>query len=109
MFLTATNVFHYLRDAGQLSSRDIIEENFRVIEVGRRNRNFKIMRNSGPSLFVKQVPIIHPETVSSFRREAAVAQMACEAAPESALRSVPPSLRRYDPQAHVLVYEAFDQ
>lgn len=108
MFLTASNVFHYLRDIGQLSSRDIVDENFRVVEIGRRNRNFRIMRNNGPSLFVKQIPIVHPETVTSFRREAAVAQIASEAAPESAFRAVPPSLRRYDPRAHVLVYEAFE-
>ncbi|PDT88284.1 hypothetical protein CO669_21940 [Bradyrhizobium sp. Y36] len=108
MFLTASNVFHYLRDVGQLSSHDIVEENFRVVEIGRRNRNFRILRNSGPSLFVKQIPIVHPETIVSFRREAAVAQIASEAAPESALKKVPPTLRRYDPRVHVLVYDALD-
>jgi len=104
MFLTATNVFHYLRDTALVSERDVLEENFAVVEVGRRNRNFKILRGRGGSLFVKQVPLVHPETVSSFIKEAACAQIAAEAAEPSALRAVTPQLKRYDPETHVLAY-----
>ena len=108
MFLTATNVFHYLRDVGQVSAGDVLDENFAVTEIGRRNRNFKILRRDGDSLFVKQVPIVHPETAISFRREAACAQIAAEGASDAALASVLPRLRRYDPQAQVLIYEALE-
>jgi len=108
MFLTATNVFHYLRDTGQASERDIVEENYGIVEIGRRNRNFKVLMPKSTSLFVKQVPMVHPETVSSFLKEAACAQLASESAAGSAIRSVMPTLRRYDPKAHVLVYESLD-
>jgi Phosphotransferase enzyme family len=78
------------------------------IVAGRRNRNFKILRDHGDSLFVKQVPLVHPETVSSFLKEAACAQLAADAAERSALRAVMPQLKRYDPDAHVLAYGLLD-
>jgi Phosphotransferase enzyme family len=109
MFLTATNVFHYLRDTALVSEHDVLDDNFAVVEVGRRNRNFKILRKGGGSLFVKQVPLIHPETVSSFLKEAACAQIATEAADTSVLRAVMPQLKRYDPDAHVLAYGLLDE
>ncbi|MCP6756611.1 hypothetical protein NL533_33805, partial [Klebsiella pneumoniae] len=83
-----------LRDSGLASERDIVEENFGLVEIGRRNRNFKIMMPKSTSLFVKQVPMVHPETVASFLKEAACAQLASESAAGSAIRSVMPTLRR---------------
>lgn len=108
MFLTASNVFHYLRDAGLVGGEDVVEESFAVVERGRRNRNFKILRPGGASLFVKQVPVVHAETVGSFLREAACAQVAVAAPAGSAVSGMTPTLRRYDPARHILVYDAID-
>ncbi|WP_237479838.1 phosphotransferase family protein [Lichenibacterium dinghuense] len=104
MFLTASNLFFYLRDAGLCSAADVVGEDFAVSETGRRNRNF-VVRRAGPhSLFVKQIPMMHPEVVGSLRREAACAQLAQEAGEGLRLRSSMPVLLRYDPVAHILVY-----
>lgn len=108
MFLTAENVYHYLRDAGLATPQDVANDDFAVVEVGRRNRNFRIVRPQAGSLFVKQVPMVHAETVGAFLREAACAQLAASAADGSPLAGMTPTLRRYDPQRHILVYEAIE-
>jgi len=108
MFLTATNLIHYLCDVGLASTDDVTHECFTVSEIGRRNRNFRVARECGRSLFVKQVPAILAETTLSFMREAACAQLAAESDEVPALRAVMPRLLRYDPERHVLAYEAID-
>ena len=107
MFLTAANLYSYLRDAGLASPTDILDDEFAVLEIGRRNRNFRVAKASGRALFVKQVPAVIPETILAFLREAACAQAAAEAGESTAIHHVSPSLRRYDPRWHVLVYDAF--
>jgi hypothetical protein len=108
MYLTASNLFYYLRDVGLASSSDILDGDYGLSEIGRRNRNFRVTGAGGKAIFVKQVPAVMPETMLSFMREAAFAQLAAEAAPGSALRHVGATLRRYDPRAHVLVYDAIE-
>jgi hypothetical protein len=108
MFLTAQNLFYYLRDAGLAHADDVAGGDFGVVEVGRRNRNFLVLRPRAGSLFVKQVPVMVEETILSFRREAACAQLAHEAAEDAALPAVTPRLRRYDAGRHVLVYDALE-
>jgi hypothetical protein len=107
MYLTAQNLFHYLRDYGLATAEDVVAGGFGVVELGRRNRNFMVTGPATGSLFVKQVPAVMAETILSFRREAACAQLAHGAGEGSALWSVSPRLRRFDPARHVLVYEAF--
>lgn len=108
MFLTASNLFFYLRDAGLCSGADVVGEDFAVSETGRRNRNFVVRRRAAPSLFVKQIPMLHPEVIGSLRREAACAQLARRAGEGSCLRASMPELLRYDPAVHVLVYRFVD-
>jgi hypothetical protein len=107
MYLTAQNLFYYLRDFGLASADDVVGGDFGIVELGRRNRNFMVLRPDAGSLFVKQVPAVIPETVLSFRREAACAQLAHGSGGDSALWNVTPRLRRFDAVRHVLVYEGF--
>jgi len=106
MYLTAQNLFFYLRDFGLASADDVVDGGFGVVELGRRNRNFMVLRPGAGSLFVKQVPTVMPETVLSLRREAACAQLALDGG--GALGSVAPRLRRFDPARHVLVFDGFE-
>jgi hypothetical protein len=108
MYLTASNLYFYLRDVGLASPSDILDGTYGLSEIGRRNRNFRVTGAGGKAIFVKQVPAVIPETMLSFVREAACAQLAAEAGPASALRHVGATLRRYDPSAHVLVYDAIE-
>lgn len=106
MFLTTANLYSYLSDVGLVTPNDILDDDFTISEIGRRNRNFRTTRASGQALFIKQVPAVIAETILSFQREAACGQLAAEAPPASAMRSISPLLRRYDPKWHVLVYDA---
>ena len=108
MFLTASNLYFYLRDTGLASPSDIVDGDYGLSEIGRRNRNFRIVGTGERSIFVKQVPAVIPETVLSFMREAACAQLAAEAAPAGVLHNVSAALRRYDHKTHVLVYDALE-
>lgn len=109
MFLTATNLLAYLTDVGLASGTDVVDHELSIFEIGRRNRNFRVIRTKGTSLFVKQVPVVVPETRLSLMREAAAGQLALEEAGLPALAAVTPRLHRYDPHHHVLVHEVIPQ
>lgn len=105
MFLTATNLAYYLLSRGHISPEDIVHGDCMVIESGRRNRNFKVIRRNTPGLFVKQLPIVAEETVNSVFREAVCYQLAQENPAFSSLGSVTPRLLDYDPRRHSLIIE----
>jgi hypothetical protein len=108
MFLTATNLYSYLEDVGLASSKDVVDSGLAVSEAGRRNRNFRIQKSAGTSLFVKQVPAVIAETRLSFLREAACSQLAIESPDLAALAAVMPRLVRYDEKQQVLVFELIE-
>lgn len=107
MYLTASNVYYYLRDTGMVSPSELLDGGLTITEVGRRNRNFCIEMQTGASLFVKQVPAFIPETMISFMREAACAQLAHEVESLTTLRAVIPKIRHYDPARQILIYDLF--
>ncbi|UOD29130.1 aminoglycoside phosphotransferase family protein [Massilia violaceinigra] len=109
MFLTATNLLAYLTDVGLASAADVVDHDLSIVELGRRNRNFRVMRSSGASLFVKQVPVVAAETSLSLLREAGAGQLALEEAGLPTLAAVTPRLLRYDPRHHVLVQEVIPE
>lgn len=69
MFLTATNIVYYLLERAFIDPSDVLQGQIKIIEAGRRNRNFKILvRKSG--LFLKQVKAIDPIENTTLQREA---------------------------------------
>jgi hypothetical protein len=54
-----------------LSADAIVTGDLVVLDASRRNRNFKIIRNGGPSLFVKEMREGQPDAMTTLRREAA--------------------------------------
>lgn len=108
MFLTATNLASYLEDVGLLALDERVAGEIGIVELGRRNRNFRVRRTRGPSLFIKQVPAVILETRIAFLREAACARLATAASGLSSLRSVMAPLLRFDERQQILVFEFFD-
>lgn len=109
MFLTATNLLAYLTDVGLATEADVVDHELSIFELGRRNRNFRVMRTKGTSLFVKQVPVVALETSLSLMREAAAGQLALEQTGLPTLAAVMPRLHRYDPRHHVLVHQVIPE
>lgn len=102
MFLTAANLAHYLTARGFVSVSDIVDGQFRVIEAGQHNRNFKVLCGNGGGIFVKQIQAIDKLAQSSLLKEAQVYQLA-QKFPDWAA-SVP-SLLDYDQTRHSLIFE----
>src|SRR5262249_34706490 len=97
MFLTQTNVVHYLLSRAVVTTGDVVDGDLGILEARRRNRNFRVIRKPGDGLFVKQIPSLVPETVMSLQREATCYRLTTSIASLAALRRYAPELVDYDP------------
>lgn len=102
MFLTAANLAHYLTARGFVSVSDIVDGQFRVIEAGQHNRNFKVLCGVRGGIFVKQIQAIDRLAQSSLFKEAQVYRLA-QKFPDWAASM--PSLLDYDQTRHSLIFE----
>jgi len=104
VFLTAGNLVHHLITRGLLSCDEVVDGSFVVVEAGRRNRNFKVMRSAG-GLFVKQIRSVSPEAIATLQREADFYKLLQSQPHTDNLRSVIPPLLDYDPATCSLAVE----
>lgn len=102
MHLTAANLPHFLTSRGLLDAEAIVAGSVSVLDASRRNRNFKVLRNGAPGLFVKQMREMQPDAMLTLKREATCYEIAAE---HPALSRLMPKLVRYEPTRHVLVLE----
>jgi phosphotransferase family enzyme len=106
MYLTASNLVHYLVGRGLVTSDSVIDGDCSVIEAGRRNRNFKLVREQGPGLFIKQVSnASNPEAVATLQREAAFYKVARSRPAYAPLARLAPKFVDYDPSHCSLIVE----
>ncbi|HYD68822.1 aminoglycoside phosphotransferase family protein [Azospirillum sp.] len=103
MFLTVSNIAHFLMERGILDARSIVGGDFSVAEAGRRCRNFKITRGGLPGLFVKQIMGHSPEHVATLRREAAFYQLVATRPLLEPLKTISPTYVDFDAGRHALV------
>lgn len=109
MFLTATNLPHYLLNRGSLRASDLLDGDVVIVEAQRRNRNFKVSRGTAPGLFVKQVQFVHAETTGSVYREAAVLRLAAEHEAFRPLSALTATMVDYDQRRNALTATLFDR
>lgn len=102
MFLTAANLAHYLTARGFVSSSDVVDGQFSVIEAGQHNRNFKVLSGARGGIFVKQIQAIDSLAQSSLLKEAQCYRWA-QNFPEWAASI--PVLLDYDPARHCIIFE----
>lgn len=102
MHLTAANLPHYLTGRGLLDPDAIVAGGITVLDASRRNRNFKVLRDGAPGLFVKQMRETQTDAMLTLRREAVCYEIA---AGHPALSRLMPRLVRYEPARHVLTLE----
>jgi hypothetical protein len=102
MHLTVANLAHFLIHRGLVSSDAIVAGDVVILDASRRNRNFKVIRNSGPGLFLKQPGEMQLEATLRLHREAAFYERARE---DRALSRLMPRLITYDAARHVLILE----
>lgn len=107
MLLSRQNAAHYLLERGWMPPAAVVDGDFMTLEATRRNRNLKVLRAEGPSLFLKQAGQWDPQSVGTLRTEAALYQLA-NATPETpfaVLRPLLPRFHGFDPDRNVLVLE----
>ncbi len=78
MFLTASNLVHYLVARKLLRTSDVVDGHFSVVEAGQHNRNFKVRIGDKRGFFIKQIPTVENLARSSNLKEAFSYQCASE-------------------------------
>jgi len=102
MFLTSYNLSGYLTASGLLDARALVDGDFVVVEAGRRNRNFKILRRENGGLFIKQIKSLSAEATGTLRREAAFYRAIAASPAYTGLRDLTPPFVAYDERRHIL-------
>lgn len=105
MRLTRSNLHHYLLHHGLVTHQSIIEGNFCVVEVPRRNFDFKVIHKGRAGRFVKQIRNYDAVATQTLQREFVCYRLAGKL---DRLRFIVPKLLHYDPQEHILVTELIE-
>ncbi len=105
MYLNAGNVLHYLWGRGLVSARKINDGDYMVIELVRRNRNFKVVNRCGEGLFVKQVGQWTKQSVATLRLEAHCYELVHQVSELSMFVNLLPRFKCYDNQQSILITE----
>jgi Phosphotransferase enzyme family len=108
MYLTASNLPHYLISRGLITTQSVVSGDFVLIETGRRNRNFKVLRRSGPGLFVKQIKSSEPQAIATIEREGLFYTRLRSDPASSHLRAITPEFVDYDARRHALIVHLLD-
>ena len=103
MYLTASNLVFHLISRGIITSTSVVKGDFVLVEVGRRNRNFKIIRNLQPSFFVKQIKTSDMSATSTLQREANFYKTLSQNPLVAPLKKLVPEFVDYDPTRYALV------
>jgi hypothetical protein len=105
MYLTSSNLVHYLAARGTITRTSVVDGDFEVRELDGRNRCFKVMRRNHPSLFVKQIKEIDDLNVHCLEREAACYRLGASDPRFTALAHLIPRYIDYDSARFALVVE----
>lgn len=103
MFLTSTNLVHYLLERGLVTAEQVVDGDYMVVEAHRRNRNFKVMRRDRTGLFLKQVQRWDSPSLATVQLEAQCYRMTADHSELSSLRGLMPEFHLYDERRAVLV------
>lgn len=109
MYLTATNLVHYLLARRLVTPASIVDGDFMVAEVGRRNRNYKVIRQENPGLFIKQIKTHDQQAMMTLHREAACYRLAGSDEKYAPLAELMPRFVDYDAARHLLTVELLPQ
>jgi hypothetical protein len=103
MLLTPTNICQYLIARRIISNESVVDGTFALIDVTRRNRNFKVFQGEHRGYFVKQIQHWDPQAVAMLQCEAACYWLARHDDAFAGLARVTPEFCSYDLERHVLI------
>ncbi len=105
MYLTSTNLVHYLLARGCATRHAVVHAPFSVFEIDGHHRSFRVVGGAGDGLFVKQLKSLDPASVACLRREACCYQFAWSDPALAPWQQHVPRLVCYDPVRHVVIVE----
>jgi hypothetical protein len=103
--LTPANIASYLIESGLVTPESILEGDFLVAEVIRRNRSFKVIRQKHPAYFVKQVRKWDAMSISTLQREGHCYQLTNHQGDFAPLAALMPRFHRFDTNRSILITE----
>jgi len=106
--LTSANLAYYLIDCGLVTPESVLEGDFLVADLTRRNRSFKVIRRKHPGYFVKQVRKWDAMSIATLNREAQCYRLANQDADFAPLAALMPKFYRFDAHRSILVTELLD-
>ena len=101
--LTQAQIAHYLVADSLASAESIIDGDFEVMEASRRNRNFKVLSDRGPSYLLKQQR--DASSWDSVANEARVYRFLQEESAGDVLLRYIPRVVKYEPSEGMLIVE----
>jgi len=105
MYLTSTNVVHYLLARGIVTRQDVVHRPFSVFEIDGQHRSFRVTVGIGNGLFVKQLKAPSPTKIASLEREARSYRLAWSKPLFDSWQRVIPQWIAYDAERHVVIVE----
>ena len=105
MLLSLKNVAPYLLECGLIRPEVIIEGDLLILEMPRRNLNFKVIRKQGPGWFVKQIQVWNPQISAEMQREAACYWLPRQDRAFAPLAALVPKYAHYNAARNILITE----
>lgn len=108
MILTPQNLAHYLIERGMVTRESVVSGSLEIVEISRRNRNFKVTERNGQGYFVKQVRQWDAEATRTLQTEAECYRLATRDAALEGIAAIVPRFCLFDPRSSVLITELLD-
>lgn len=103
MYLSSTNLVHYLLACGHVTRHEVVHAPFSVFEIDGHHRSFRVACGSGDGLFVKQLKTPNQLSIEFLHREASCYRLAWSEAKFAAWQRLLPGLIGYDPERHIVI------
>lgn len=98
-----SDVVAYLLSRGLIETVSILDGDLRVIDISRRNANFRVEQKAGRSYFIKKN--IHNDPLVCVSREAQCYRLISEASRSTLIRNIIPEIVHHDEEEDLLILE----
>lgn len=105
MILSTRTLAPYLLDRGLVDPAEVVDGDLVIVDMSRRNRNFRVHRGARPGLFVKQPQDWEPHSAETLRREATCYLLSRDDPGFAALGELMPRFVDYDATRMALTVE----
>jgi 5-methylthioribose kinase len=103
--ITIDNVTPYLIHHGFLDTESIVNNDFKILDASKKNRNLKIIRKHNVSYLLKQANIPSSHSKKTIQREASIYTLAQQNSEFKSFAAIVPRIFKFDVQLDLLITE----